>query len=82
MTAQTRNDQLELTPAQREVLELFIDHGMLTNPLLERIRGRDGRRTVDGLVDLGLLRVMGLCEELGRPLVYAPTERGYAQFGI
>lgn len=71
-----------LSPASLEVLALIAYHQPLTRAELEAMRGRSVEGVLEGLLERGLIRVVGEKEAPGRPRLYGTTERFLEVFGL
>src|SRR5262245_8699022 len=65
---------VKLGRAQLEVLSIIAYRQPITRPEIDEIRGVDSGGTVKGLLDRGLVRVLGKKEEPGRPMLYGTTK--------
>ncbi|RIH81940.1 Segregation and condensation protein B [Meiothermus luteus] len=71
-----------LSKAALEVLALIAYRQPLTRSELEALRGRSVEGVLEGLLERGLVRVVGEKEAVGRPKLYGTTERFLEVFGL
>lgn len=64
-----------LTRAQLEVLAIASYRQPVTRPQIDDVRGVDSSGPLKKLLDVGLLKVLGKSEEIGRALLYGTTKR-------
>ncbi|MFH0911701.1 MAG: SMC-Scp complex subunit ScpB [Planctomycetota bacterium] len=73
----------KLTPASLDTLAIVAYKQPIMRVDIERIRGVACGPVLRGLIELGLVRVVGKnTEVLGHPMLYGTTERFLEQFGI
>lgn len=65
---------VRLSRAQLEALAIVAYRQPITRPEIDEIRGVDSGGTIKGLLDRGLIRVLGKKEEPGRPMLYGTTK--------
>lgn len=75
-------EDLKLSPAAQETLAIVAYKQPLTRADLEAIRGVQCGEMLRQLLDLGLVRVAGRHESLGRPLLYGTTKTFLARLGL
>ena len=71
-----------LSKAALEVLALIAYHQPIARAELEAMRGKGVEGVLEGLVERGLVRVVGEKEAPGRPKLYGTTERFLEVFGL
>lgn len=71
-----------LSRAALEVVALVAYHQPITRPELEALRGRSVEGVLEGLLERGLVEVVGEREALGRPRLFGTTERFLTLFGL
>jgi segregation and condensation protein B len=71
-----------LSKAQLEVLAVIAWRQPLLRADVDSVRGADSAGALRGLVDKGLVKVVGRAEALGRPLLYGTTDRFLERFGL
>ena len=74
--------QKKLSRSALETLAIVAYNEPTTKRTIESIRGVQSDYAVHKLLELELLKVIGQSEELGRPNLYAVTQRFLDQFGI
>nr|BCW99968.1 MAG: hypothetical protein KatS3mg041_0015 [Bacteroidota bacterium] len=74
--------RVSLSPAAMEVLAIIAYRQPITRPEIEAIRGAGAEHALRRLLELDLIRVVGRKTEIGRPLLYATTDRFLAHFGL
>jgi segregation and condensation protein B len=74
--------QKKLSRSALETLAIVAYNEPTTKRNIESIRGVQSDYAVHKLLELELLKVIGQAEELGRPNLYAVTQRFLDQFGI
>lgn len=72
----------QLSNAALETLALIAYHQPVTRGELEAARGASCASTLDTLQERELIKVVGHKEVVGRPLLYATTERFLLDFGL
>lgn len=72
----------QLSNAALETLALVAYHQPVTRGELEAARGASCASTLETLQERELVKVVGLKEVVGRPLLYATTERFLLDFGL
>jgi segregation and condensation protein B len=73
---------VKLGRAQLEVLSIIAYRQPITRPEIDEIRGVDSGGTVKGMLDRGLIRVLGKKEEPGRPMLYGTTKEFLEFFNL
>ncbi|MDF1524487.1 MAG: SMC-Scp complex subunit ScpB [Trueperaceae bacterium] len=71
-----------LTAASLETLALVAYHQPVTRGELEAARGANCSSTVETLLERELIKVVGRRDVIGRPALYATTERFLIEFGL
>ena len=71
-----------LSQAALEVLAIVAYKQPVTKGQIDAIRGVRCDRVVDGLLKKGLIRERGRARTIGRPALYATTDRFLEQFGF
>lgn len=71
-----------LSQAALEVLALIAYHQPITRAELEAMRGKSVEGVLEGLVERGLVEVVGEKPGLGRPKLYGTTRRFLEVFGL
>ncbi|RDI95690.1 SMC-Scp complex subunit ScpB [Meiothermus sp. QL-1] len=71
-----------LSRAALEVLAILAYQQPLTRAELEALRGKSVEGVLEGLLERGLVRVVGEKEAVGRPKLYGTTERFLEVFGL
>lgn len=71
-----------LSAAALETLALVAYHQPVTRGELEAARGANCDSTVDTLMERELVKVVGRKEVIGRPLLFATTDRFLMEFGL
>lgn len=71
-----------LSQAALETLALVAYHQPVTRGELEAARGASCSSTLETLQERELIRVVGQKDVVGRPLLYATTERFLLEFGL
>jgi segregation and condensation protein B len=71
-----------LSKAALEVLALIAYHQPVTRAELEAMRGRSVEGVLEGLLERGLVEVVGEKPVLGRPKLYGTTRRFLEVFGL
>ena len=71
-----------LSQASLETLALVAYHQPVTRGELEAARGASCSSTLETLQERNLIRVVGQREVVGRPLLYATTEKFLMEFGL
>ena len=71
-----------LSKAALEVLALIAYHQPIARAELEAMRGKSVEGVLEGLMERGLVRVVGEKEAPGRPKLYGTTERFLEVFGL
>ena len=74
--------QKKLSRSALETLAIVAYNQPTTKRTIESIRGVQSDYAVHKLLELELIKVIGQAEELGRPNLYAVTQRFLDQFGI
>jgi segregation and condensation protein B len=71
-----------LSKAALEVLALIAYHQPIARAELEAMRGKSVEGVLEGLMERGLIQVVGEKEAPGRPKLYGTTERFLEVFGL
>ena len=71
-----------LSQAALEVLAIIAYRQPVTKSEIDSIRGIKSERVIDGLIDKGLVEVIGRSEGVGRPLIYGTTREFLKKFGF
>ncbi len=71
-----------LSPAALEVLAIVAYHQPITRPEIEAMRGKSSDGVLEGLLERGLVEVVGEKPVVGRPRLYATTQRFLELFGL
>jgi len=74
--------QTRLSPAALETLAIVAYKQPVMRVAVEDIRGVGVQPMLRNLLDMGLLRVVGRAEALGRPLLYGTTKKFLVTFGL
>ena len=74
--------QTRLSPAALETLAIVAYKQPAMRVEIEDIRGVGVQPMLRNLLDMGLLRVVGRAEALGRPLLYGTTKKFLITFGL
>jgi len=69
-----------LSRAQLEVLATIAYRQPLVRADVDSVRGADSGGALRGLMDKGLVKVVGRADQLGRPLLYGTTDRFLERF--
>jgi segregation and condensation protein B len=77
-----RVQRVRLSMASLETLGVIAYLQPVSTPEIEAIRGVSVQQTVHGLIDKGLVRIVGRKEAPGRPLLYGTTEQFLEHFGL
>jgi segregation and condensation protein B len=71
-----------LSRAQLEALSVIAYRQPVLRADVDSMRGADSGGAIRGLVEKGLVKVVGRAEAVGRPLLYGTTERFLERFGL
>ena len=71
-----------LSKAQLEVLAVIAYRQPVLRADVDSVRGADSGGALRGLVDKGMVKVVGRAEALGRPLLYGTTDRFLERFAL
>jgi len=71
-----------MSKAQLEVLAVIAYRQPLLRSEVDSVRGADSGGALKGLIDKGLVKVVGRADALGRPLLYGTTDRFLERFGL
>lgn len=71
-----------LSKAALEVLALLAYQQPLTRAELEALRGKSVEGVLDGLLERGIVRVVGEKDAVGRPRLYGTSQRFLELFGL
>lgn len=71
-----------LSKAQLEALAVIAYRQPVLRADVDSVRGADSGGAIRGLVEKGLVKVVGRAETLGRPLLYGTTDRFLERFGL
>ena len=71
-----------LSPAALEVLAIVAYHQPITRPEVEAMRGKNSDAVLEGLLERGLVEVVGEKPVVGRPRLYGTTQRFLEVFGL
>lgn len=71
-----------LSPAALEVLAIVAYHQPITRPEIEAMRGKNSDAVLEGLLERGLVEVVGEKQVVGRPRLYGTTQRFLELFGL
>jgi|GEM_PF-6826921 len=71
-----------LSSGAMETLAVIAYHGPVMKDGVDRIRGVDSAHFIKGLMERGLIEVIGRSEDVGRPMLYATTQAFYELFGV
>jgi segregation and condensation protein B len=74
--------RVRLTMASLETLSIVAYLQPVSTPEVEAIRGVSVAQTVHGLIEKGLLRIVGRKDSPGRPLLYGTTDKFLEHFGL
>ena len=81
-TLHSRRRVERLSPAGTEVLAIIAHRQPIIRPEIDKIRGVDSSGVLVGLVERGLVEVVGKADAPGRPSLYATTKRFLQHFGL
>ncbi len=76
-----RNDS-RLSQAAMETLAIIAYKQPILRADIEAIRGVSSGEVVRGLLEKGLVKIVGRAEEIGRPMLYGTTRRFLEVFGL
>jgi len=71
-----------LSRGSLEVLAIIAYHQPITRPEIEQLRGVDSSTAIQSLLEHGLIQVIGYKETVGRPRLYATTQKFLELFGL
>ncbi len=77
-----RRRKTSLSPAALETLAIVAYKQPVTRAEVEAIRGVGCGDMLRNLIEVGLVRITGRQESLGRPLLYGTTRKFLAHFGL
>lgn len=71
-----------LSKASMETLSIIALRQPITRSLVEKVRGVKSEKTLNVLVERGLISELGRAEGVGRPILYGTTEKFLQCFGL
>ena len=71
-----------LSASSMEVLAVVAYNQPVTRSFIDSVRGVDSSYAVNSLLDKGLIEAVGRVEVVGRPMLYATTDKFLRVFGI
>ena len=71
-----------LSASSMEVLAVVAYHQPVTRTFIDSVRGVDSSYAVNSLLDKGLIEAVGRLDVVGRPMLYATTDKFLRVFGI
>jgi len=71
-----------LSAAALEVLAIVAYHQPVTRPEVEAMRGKNSDAVIEGLLERGLVEIVGEKPVVGRPRLYGTTQRFLEVFGL
>jgi segregation and condensation protein B len=74
--------RIRLSRGSLEVLAIIAYHQPITRPEIEQLRGVDSSAAIQSLLEHGLIQVVGYKETVGRPRLYATTQKFLELFGL
>ncbi|MDW8027104.1 MAG: SMC-Scp complex subunit ScpB [Armatimonadota bacterium] len=74
--------RIRLSRGSLEVLAIIAYHQPITRPEIEQIRGVDSSAAIQSLLEHGLIQIVGYKETVGRPRLYATTQKFLELFGL
>lgn len=74
--------KIRLSKGSLEVLAIIAYHQPVTRPEIEQLRGVDSSAAIQSLLEHGLIQVVGYKETVGRPRLYATTQKFLELFGL
>lgn len=74
--------KVRLSRGSLEVLAIIAYHQPITRPEIEQLRGVDSSAAIQSLLEHGLIQVVGHKETIGRPRLYATTQKFLELFGL
>lgn len=77
-----KNVEGNLSPAALETLAVIAYKQPILRSTIDAIRGVESSQTLRGLIEKGLVKIVGRDETLGRPLLYGTTKRFLEYFGL
>ena len=76
------SQRIRLSRGSLEVLAIIAYHQPITRPEIEQLRGVDSSAAIQSLLEHGLIQVVGYKETVGRPRLYATTQKFLELFGL
>lgn len=77
-----REDERRLSRSLLETLAVIAYKQPVTKPEVEHVRGVSAEYALRQLLERGFVEIAGRADAIGRPLLYATTERFLDQFGL
>ncbi len=74
--------RVRLSRGALEVLAIIAYHQPITRPEIEQLRGVDSSAAIHSLLEHGLIQVVGYKDTVGRPRLYATTQKFLELFGL
>lgn len=74
--------RIRLSRGSLEVLAIIAYHQPITRPEIEQLRGVDSSAAIQSLLEHGLIQIVGYKETVGRPRLYATTQKFLELFGL
>ncbi len=74
--------KIRLSRGSLEVLAIIAYHQPITRPEIEQLRGVDSSAAIQSLLEHGLIQIVGYKETVGRPRLYATTQKFLELFGL
>ncbi len=74
--------RIRLSRGSLEVLAIIAYHQPITRPEIEQLRGVDSSAAIQSLLEHGLIQIVGHKETVGRPRLYATTQKFLELFGL
>ena len=71
-----------LSASSMEVLAVVAYHQPVTRTFIDSVRGVDSSYAVNSLLDKGLIEAVGRMDVVGRPMLYATTDKFLRVFGL
>lgn len=71
-----------LSRSSLEVLAIIAYHQPITRPEIDQLRGVDSSAAIQSLLEHGLIQVVGHKDTVGRPRLYATTQKFLELFGL
>lgn len=75
-------NSLVLTPTSLETLAIIAYKRPISRGKVDEIRGVDSSHIIRGLMDKRLVKIIGRSEEMGRPVLYGPTQEFLEVFNL